>query len=66
MLSIDPLRMIECLLCVECTGEGVVLIEPAPDDAAAACAAPASRPATPPPAAAPGAAAAPLDPHDEL
>ena len=53
-------------MCVECTGEGVVLIEPAPDDPAAA------RPEPPPPprparAGPPSASPAPLvDPRDEL
>jgi len=54
-------------MCVECTGEGVVLIEPAPDDPAAARAEPAARPAAPP---APEASAIDLrdelDPRDEI
>ncbi|HEX3757579.1 MAG TPA: tetratricopeptide repeat protein [Kofleriaceae bacterium] len=52
-------------MCVECTGEGVVLIEPAPDEPAPPRAEPPARPAAPPHAAAP-AAAATFDPRDEL
>jgi hypothetical protein len=51
-------------MCVECTGEGVVLIEPAPDDPAAARTVPSPRTARAEPPAAPP--AAPLDRRDEL
>jgi uncharacterized protein (AIM24 family) len=55
-------------MCVECTGEGVVLIEPASDDPAAARAAPPARMAGTAPAvpAAPTAPPAPDDHRDEF
>jgi hypothetical protein len=51
-------------MCIECTGEGVVLIEPAPDDAAAARVEPTPRIASAGPPSAPP--APPVDPRDEL
>jgi len=55
-------------MCVECTGEGIVLIEPAPDEPAVARAAPTSRTAPgPTPGAAPAASpVATIDRRDEL
>jgi len=53
-------------MCVECTGEGVVLVEPAPAEPAAVRPEPPARPAASPRASAAPAAAGTFDPRDEL